>query len=96
MNVSGGTVQSNGIVRTGNMVNASCRIYGGQWTADGTFFIIPSGFRPSGTRRGIASMVVGGASKIIICNVNASGNVYISYSSSQTTTDVLFAITYFL
>jgi len=91
---SGGTMNSSCCYRSNGVVNVSARVYGISETAQGTWFNIPSGFRPRQTSIGIAYMYVNGAYMIVQASIDSSGNVSATLSSAQTTSQVGFVATY--
>lgn len=104
--VSSGTIQKNNDVsgtldmdycrKIGNIVTVSGRIYGIENdVANGTFFIIPTGFRPKALTRCTGYMNINGVGLVpMLCTIGTSGGVTFSYSNNATTTQVAFAGTY--
>ena len=89
-----GTFQQLSCYKIGNVVNASARHYDISELASGAFFTLPVGFRPKYTTYTIAYVIIGGSPIPCLCDVNTNGTVNISYSGSQTLTQVAFAITF--
>lgn len=90
--ISGGTLDSNTLIKVGNTVYGSARLYGISQTANGVFFTIPSGFRPSQTIRVMGSIEISGVGvEATLASIGTDGNVTIAYSNSKTATLVSFA-----
>lgn len=89
--ISGGTLDSNALIKVGNTVFGSARLYSISTAANGNFFTIPSGFRPTQPTRTSAYMFINGVSTPMLATINTDGTVYFGYSQSQTTTQVGFA-----
>ena len=76
--------------RVGHMVFASCRHYGINATANGIFFTIPDGFRPSASCYVYGYISIDAIQRPVMALVETNGNVTIGYSSSKTTDQVGF------
>ena len=91
---TGGTFEQFNCYKIGNIVCASARIYNISAAANGNFFVMPTGFRPKTNVRGFGIIAINNTSIPIIIESKTDGNVSISYSQSQTLTQIAFAMTY--
>lgn len=89
-NVSSGTLDSASLRKVGDTVFASARVYNISVPANGTFFQIPSGFRPIGNARIYGYLYVDGAPLPVAPYVQPNGSVLFPYSASKTTTQAYF------
>ena len=89
--ISGGTLDFMGLSRIGNTVFASARLYNVSSTANGNVFEVPSGFRPAQDTRVMGYIYVNNVSVPVPLMVHTNGYISLSYSSSQTLTQVGFA-----
>lgn len=98
--VTSGTLDLASCTKTGNVVNVSGRIHtitSNTVTASGTFFVIPSGFRPpSGvTYYGSGYLNTSdGISSPLVCAIYSDGSVSLSYSSNKYASQVGFSACY--
>ncbi len=90
-NISGGTLDNLSCRKVGNTVFASARIYGISAPATGTIFVIPSGFRPAIGAIVSGYAVINSVDHPLFVLVSTAGEVKISYSASQTVTQVYFS-----
>lgn len=91
---SSGTFEQYNCYRLGDTVTACARLYGVSLAASGSFFQLPSGFRPRATTYGYSFMVIDGVYMPFVCNINTSGVVNIGYSSNKTLTSIYFQATF--
>jgi len=95
--ITSGTLDSTTCRKVGNIVMVSGRIFGMTNTiANGDFFVIPSGFRPSQQTRVSGSIVLDstGSGVPTLLAIAANGAVSLSYSQSTTINQVAFVGTY--
>ena len=91
---TGGTFQQFACYKIGNVVNAAARLYSVSLAADGNFFSLPSGFRPKTDTYGTAILLINNVFVPVPCKIESDGDVGISYSGSQTLTQINFMATY--
>ncbi len=89
--ISDGTLDSTSLVKVGNTVFASARLYGISAVANGNFFSVPANFRPQYNARVYGYMIIDGTVIPAAPFVRPDGTVNFAYSSSRTTTQVYFA-----
>lgn len=95
--ITDGTLDMNVCRKIGNVVTVSARLWGISATALGTFFVIPSGFRPTAETwaNGYVNITgTNGGSKPAGLRISTDGTVYVGYSSSATLDQIFFTATY--
>ena len=92
--ISGGTLDKMQLIKKGYTVTASARLYNISETAQGYFFEIPDGFRPSALSYVMAYLQIDGEFIPVIGEIRNDGLVYVSYSTSKTATQVAIAGTW--
>ena len=98
--VTSGTLDMTMCRKTGNIVNVSGRIHSissNSVTASGTFFVIPSGFRPPSGVTYYGSGYLNTSDGVLaplLCAIYSDGSVSISYSSNKYTSQVGFSACY--
>lgn len=89
--ISDGTLDSASLIKVGNTVFGSARIYSFSATANGSFFEIPTGFRPITLMRVMGYIYVNNVAIPTFLSINPNGMVSLAYSSNQTLTQIGFA-----
>lgn len=89
--ISGGTLDRDSLVKVGNTVFASARLYNINESSVGYYFEIPSDYRPKTKQYVMAYTVVDSVFIPIQAEINANGLIMISYSQSKNTTQVGFS-----
>ena len=95
--VTTGTIDKNVVMKKNGWATASGRIYNMSNQASyGTFFNIPSGYRPGGTGAyGMAYAILGNNTNVLLhASIESNGAVIIGYSQSDTYKQVGFTATY--
>ena len=86
--ISGGTVQNNTVIKSGRSLNIFLTVVNASATANGNIGILPSDFTPQGPRVLMGYIIVNNTRIPMRFNVNAQGAITLSYSTTQTMTQV--------
>lgn len=89
--ITGGTVDRDSLIKVGNTVFGSARLYSIDIVSLGYFFEIPTGYRPKTNQYVMAYIVVNSTFIPIQAEIRSDGLVYIAYSQGVNTTQVGFA-----
>lgn len=95
--VTSGTLDNTTCTKKGNVVTVSGRINGitaNSVSANGEYFVIPSGFRPSVRLICMGDIIVGSTHTSVLVRIQTNGSVEIPYSDSVYPTTVFFNATY--
>ena len=90
----GATLDKTTCTKVGNVVSVSGRLTNLTEAANGSFFTIPSGFRPRSTIYANGYITVDGVFTPMFLTISSAGDVAISYSASRQLTQIFFSATY--